>query len=70
MVSLNVYTIKYIRNHKEYSKDFIAADPEIACQNFARWVDSRYYRGAEAHIVELTLIAEGAIHYKTNKRKR
>lgn len=70
MIKLNVYSIKYVYQNKEQSIDIIATTPTIACQNFARWIDSRYYRGADAKIVELSLISEGAIYYKTDKPRR
>lgn len=70
MVKLNIYSIKYVYQNKEQSIDIIATTPGIACQNFMRWIDSRYYRGAEAKIVELTLLSEGAIYYKTDRTRR
>lgn len=68
MVELNIYTVTYIHNNKELKKDFIAVDPEIAVQNFARWFDGKYY--GTAKLVELTLLAEAAVFYKTDKKKR
>lgn len=68
MIELNIYTITYIANQKEKRQDFIAADPEIAVQNFARWAGQKYY--FEPELVELTLLAKNAIHYKTKPKKK
>lgn len=68
MVELNIYTFTYVRVGKEETVDMIAADPEIAVQNFERWAQSRFCQSCEIH--EITLLAKKAIYYKTNKRKR